>query len=59
MSNPAQGARETVREALPNDSKLTGTFVIIAQGEEIQIKARGLTIFQIIKIFSLFISRKF
>ena len=51
--------RDTVRETVKNETGATGSAVIIVTEKEIVFKARGLTVFQLIKIFSLFIFRKF
>lgn len=53
------GLPETVRETFPNTDKLAGTFVVYCIGDEIEIKARGLSPRQLLKIFGLLISKMF
>jgi hypothetical protein len=54
---PAQAAQETIRETFENDKNLSGTFVIFCIGDKIEMKARGLTPWQIVKMLCLLISR--
>lgn len=56
---PEFGLPETVRETFPNTDKLAGTFVVYCIGDEIEIKARGLSPRQLLKIFGLLISKMF
>jgi hypothetical protein len=52
-----KGLPETVRETFDNDRQLAGTFVIFCIGDKIEMKARGLTPWQIVKIMCLLISK--
>lgn len=51
------GLPETVRETFPNDQKMAGTFVVFCIGDTVEVKARGLTPRQILRIVGLLISK--
>lgn len=54
-----QGMPETVRETFPNDQNLAGTLVVYCIGNTIEIKARGLSPRQILKVFGLIVVKIF
>jgi hypothetical protein len=54
-----QGLPETVRETIPNKDGLSGTLAIFCIGDTIEVKARGLTPRQILKVFAVLIEKIF
>jgi hypothetical protein len=56
---PEQGLPETVRETFDNKEGISGTLVVFALKDTIEIKARGLKPRQVLKIFGLLISKLF
>lgn len=54
---PEFGLPETIRETFDNDRGLSGTLNVFCIGDKIEMKARGLSPWQIVKIMCLLISK--